>query len=275
MEELIAGIIFFVGGISIIGIGINWISLHTSNIAEHIWNWKELSGLILFLGYLAVIYLLTNKVFAEAALNDPVQPKISALGSTARHFARSVVFFIVTLIIWHRSQLLLDAIHYREQHEWAQIGLAIGFGLIFAFFPTSSLISMTYSAILAQIRLLYLFVASIISLVITAGVALFIILVPVCIYFGLGYITLQLTGGAFNPSNTTHVIVFVGAIAVFIMTIRHIWNYCTHMLNTYANGIFTQGQRRLSSWRTYCQHIYTPASRIPLLIGALLGGDIS
>lgn len=278
MEELISGIIFIIFILWLIATGIEWISSHPSDIAQHIGAWKELYALLAFLAYLVVIRALTQKAFSEAAHYEPRERRDSVFGAIGRIIARPVVFFLVTAFIWFRSQFLLTAFHYGHAHEWAPVALAAAFGLIFAFWPTSSLRSITYSALLAQLRALYLVVATMISLVsltLAAVIALVIIALPIALYAALAYAVLHFTGGRINPSDTTHILIIIGGIAVFIMTARGTWNLGSYMLTTYAEGIRSAGLKCVHAWRGFCQAVYTPISRVPPRLGSFLGGDVA
>lgn len=272
------GIIVFIIIVWLIAKGIDWIPEHSPNIAQHIWAWKELYGLLAFLVYLVVIQVLTEKAFNEVVHYEPRERLDSVFGAIGRIIARPVVFFLVSVLIWFRSQFLLTAFHYQQVNEWTPVALSTAFGLVFAFWPTSSLISITYSALLVQLRTLYLVVATIISLIsltLATVIALAIIALPISLYAALAYAILHVNGGRINPSNTTHILIIIGGIAVFIMTARGTWNLGCYMLTTYVGGIRSAGLKCIHAWRGFCQAVYTSISLVPVRLGSFLGGDVA
>lgn len=276
MEDLIGGIIFIAFALWLISTGMEWIASHPSEIAQHIWNWKELYALLAFLAYLIVIHVLTRKVFSEASHHEPSKRRSSIWGATGRFIARPVVFFLVTTLIWLRSQFLLTAIHYEHAEGLATVVLAAALGLIFAFWPTSSLRSITYSVVLAHLRGLYLVVATLISvtsLTLAAVVSGVIIALPIALYAVLAFAVMRLIGGHINLNQMGHILIIIGGIAVFIMTARGAWNLACYMFATYVQRIRAGGLNVLQAWQGFCKRLYAPISRFPLRLGSFLGGD--
>ena len=278
IKRLVAAIAFFLLIALATSVVMNLIHSHDSGFAQHVWYWKELYALATFVLYLALGYILTKNLFSEATNITTAHRQQSAWIGTARLLARAIVFIPITLLLWLRSEFLLRAVHMYNQSDWAQVCLSILFGLAVSFYPTSSLRSMAYTAFLAQVRTLYLFVATILAasfLACASTLAAFAIVVPIAAYLAFAYCIFELNDGSFNPKNVVHVAIIVGAIAVFIMTARDAWNYCKLVLTRYAGGIYSYGQRIITSWRNLCQGIYTSILHTALRIGGLLGGDVA
>ncbi len=276
MEGLVGGILFIIFITWLIGPGIDFVVNQQSEFAQHIWAWKELYILIVFITYLVIIRLLTEKVFNEVSHHQPNERTETMLSVIGQFITRPIVFFIVTVLILFRSQYLLIAVHYNELDSLAPIFLATTFGVIFAFWPTTTLKSFTYSAFLAQLRALYLIVATIISIIylsIAFVVSTVIILIPIGIYIALAFAAHQYIGEPISFRNTMHTIIIIGGIAAFIMTARGTWNLSRYVINNYARSIKNIGIKILESWTQLCQRMYTPVSIIPLRVGAFLGGD--
>ena len=188
------------------------------------------------------------------------------------------MFFLVTVLIWFRSQFLLSAFHYDGADGFAPVVLAVAFGLVFAFWPTTSLTSITYSLVLAHLRALYLVVAtviSVVSLTLAGAIAALIVALPTKLFAALAYAVVHFTGGHIDPTSTTQILVTIGGISVIIMTARSAWDLARYMYTTYAVGVHTAGIKCIGAWRRICQVAYTKVSRIPLRLGFLLGGDVS
>jgi MFS family permease len=235
MNDLVRGVVFIIAMLWLLTTGTEWSTSHHSGIAQHVWVWKELYALIAFLVYLFAIRTLTEKAFTEAASYKPKERKASTFANTSRFVAKALVFFFVTVLIWFRSQFLLSVFHYEGASGFAPVVVAVAFGLVFAFWPTTSLTSITYTLVLAHLRALYLVVATIlaaVSLTLAGAIAALIIALPISLFAGIAYVVVRFTGGRINPSSTTQILILIGGIAVIIMTARGAWNLGQYMYKT-------------------------------------------
>jgi len=288
----------------IIGIGVlillitfivTWLK---SNFMDYLLSWRELTIILTFSIYLLIVYIFTQHIFSHKTYKKR-KKSIKRLTTNSLFIIRPIIFFLVTTIIWFRSDFLLTAIHVHDSSGLAKILLSIVFGFIFALWPTTGIVSIVYSFILAHIRTFYVIVV-VISLILLLLLWLFfisiyilILLSPIIIYLATIFVLMDYNGQSINFQNSTHIIIIIGLITMFIMLIRPTWNlviyfYSNKDEDTSINHIHILLKLWKNSWdifsskynlilrifSIFCQRLYRSIYLWSLSVGGYLGSDI-
>lgn len=289
--------------VTIIGIGVlilliifivQWLM---SNFMDYLLSWRELTIILTYLVYLLTIYIFTQHIFSHKYKKR--KENIKRLTTNSLFIIRPIIFFLVTIIIWFRSDFLLVAVHFNDPSGIFKVLLSIGFGFVFALFPTTGIISIVYSFVLAHIRAFFLTTVIIYMIIMLLTgflyitIYILILLSPIIIYLVTIFLLMDYIDEPINFQNSTHIMIIIGMITMFIMLIRPTWNLIIYLYSkkdddTSINKIHFFLKRwkgfwdtfslkcelLLKRWKVYCQRLYRSIYLWSLRIGEYLGSDV-
>ena len=281
MESLVFVLIVLVAVLYLLGIVIEFAALAFANrdiFYEHILDWRILYGMVAYGLYLGVVYLLTRKSFPPAG--DALTPKRrdSLISGLAKFLARPLFFFLMTFVVWLRSDLLVRALRFESGGEDATLVLSVVFGLVFAFYPTSTFRAMFYSGFSAHVRALYVIVACFLSfgsLLISVAAWFVVLLIPGALFYWIAdFAQGQLLGGL-NMRSASDIALVIAGLSLFLMTVRGTWSLGVRVYKEMHQPILARTGRVIDGWRAWCNQVTTSIHRTGSRLGAYLGGDAS
>jgi hypothetical protein len=238
--------------------------------------------LITFLIYVIIVTLITNSVFnnqesaQKSTVEKPVENTAIFLGKF-RKFTRSIIFLAIASILLLRANYILELFDIKDVAWYTSLIIAVGFGLLYSFFPVTSSKSLAFVIILVHIRFIYLLIAAVLIIILVSIdmlIASIIILIPVSIFSGIGYLIIKF--GLHISGLTGASIATIIFIAIILSTARRGYDLTKLALTKIVKPIWEIGYDGIiGTWKRVCVSLYDSLRQYTIIFGYKMGGNIT
>lgn len=235
--------------------------------------------LIAFFIYVIVVTLITKSAFeSKKAEKDVVSDKSreGSLSVISTRIIRPIIFLLISSLLLLRSNYLLELFEITHYDWYIPLIIAVGFGLIYAFFPVTSSKSLAFFLILVHMRFIYLIiVAVLITILVSINVFLsaVIILIPSSIFAGVGYFLVRYSYRTYEFTGAS--IATIIFITIILFTARRAYELTKSALNSSVKPIWKFGYHGIiNAWKQFCISLHNFFRNHAIYLGTKMGGDI-